>query len=292
MPAYPAAYPVFPAHGAQMDDPPIVHNDAHLQLEGEVLAMTQELGLNPSGIHATVVARISALESQVNSFVASEQIIGQILAYGGDTAPAGWLLCRGQLVARATYPELFAVIGTKFGAGDGVNTFAVPAFQGRSPMGYYPGGAWAAAGVGEMLGSANQSLLSHSHGVNINSGNISADHTHSVSGATGLVNANHNHNINAGEVYTHTLDPVNNVDVFGVRVGDGVQINMRRTNTYVMVTGIENQDHAHTVSGGTGGVSANHQHNVSGSTAAAGGAGTNENLSPSVVVNFIIRATP
>ena len=48
--------------------------------------------------------------------------IGAILAFGGATAPAGWLLCQGQAVSRTTYAALFAAIGTAFGAGDGSTT--------------------------------------------------------------------------------------------------------------------------------------------------------------------------
>src|SRR5262245_17908790 len=40
-------------------------------------------------------------------------------------APRGWLECNGQLLRIADFPELFQVIGTKFG-GDGQLSFAVP----------------------------------------------------------------------------------------------------------------------------------------------------------------------
>lgn len=52
--------------------------------------------------------------------------IGCIQAYGGTTAPDGWLICNGAAVSRTTYAALFAVIGTSFGAGDGTTTFNVP----------------------------------------------------------------------------------------------------------------------------------------------------------------------
>lgn len=52
--------------------------------------------------------------------------IGTILPYGGATAPLGWLLCQGQAVSRIEYAELFAVIGTAFGNGDGTTTFNLP----------------------------------------------------------------------------------------------------------------------------------------------------------------------
>lgn len=57
--------------------------------------------------------------------------IGSIQAYGGSSAPWGWLLCQGQAVSRATYAELFGVIGTSFGVGDGSTTFNVPDLRGE-----------------------------------------------------------------------------------------------------------------------------------------------------------------
>ena len=52
--------------------------------------------------------------------------IGSIQAYGGTTAPSGWLLCQGQAVNRTEYADLFKAIGTAFGTGDGSTTFNVP----------------------------------------------------------------------------------------------------------------------------------------------------------------------
>ena len=57
------------------------------------------------------------------------------LPWPTDTAPAGWLLCYGQAVSRATYANLFAVIGTTFGIGDNLTTFNVPDRRGRLGLG-------------------------------------------------------------------------------------------------------------------------------------------------------------
>lgn len=42
------------------------------------------------------------------------------------TVPEGWLQCNGAAVSRTTYAALFAVIGTKYGSGDGSTTFNLP----------------------------------------------------------------------------------------------------------------------------------------------------------------------
>lgn len=50
--------------------------------------------------------------------------------YGHTRAPRGYLECDGSAVSRSLYPELFANIGTRYGAGDGSTTFNVPDYRG------------------------------------------------------------------------------------------------------------------------------------------------------------------
>lgn len=61
--------------------------------------------------------------------------IGTITAYGGSTAPSGWLMCDGSEVSRAEYSLLFDVIGTAYGEGDGSTTFNLPSMAGRTTIG-------------------------------------------------------------------------------------------------------------------------------------------------------------
>ena len=65
---------------------------------------------------------------------------GILLAYGGASAPTGWLLCDGTAVSRSVYSLLFGAIGTQYGAGDGSTTFNVPDLRGRVPIGYAASG--------------------------------------------------------------------------------------------------------------------------------------------------------
>lgn len=60
---------------------------------------------------------------------------GTFLAYGGSSAPTGYLLCFGQAVSRSTYSDLFAVLSTAYGVGDGSSTFNLPDYRGRIPVG-------------------------------------------------------------------------------------------------------------------------------------------------------------
>lgn len=58
--------------------------------------------------------------------------VGAMLPYAPSTLPAGtrFLLVQGQEISRTTYADLFAAIGTTYGAGDGSTTFNLPNFNG------------------------------------------------------------------------------------------------------------------------------------------------------------------
>jgi microcystin-dependent protein len=53
--------------------------------------------------------------------------VGIIMYWTNSTAPSGWLVCDGSAVSRTTYADLFAVVGTTFGEGDGSTTYNLPA---------------------------------------------------------------------------------------------------------------------------------------------------------------------
>lgn len=60
---------------------------------------------------------------------------GGIVEYAGTTAPNGWLLCDGSAISRTTYADLFEVIGTTFGEGDGSTTFNLPNRKNKTGVG-------------------------------------------------------------------------------------------------------------------------------------------------------------
>lgn len=87
---------------------------------------------------------------------------GVMLAYGGPSAPTGWLLCDGSAVSRTTYADLFAAIGTSYGTGNGSTTFNVPNGKGRSMFGVDSGQAEFSA-LGATGGQ--KTVQQHNHGV-------------------------------------------------------------------------------------------------------------------------------
>ena len=72
------------------------------------------------------------------SFAALPQAVptGSVHMMATTTAPSGYLKCNGANVSRTTYADLFAVIGTTHGAGDGSSTFGLPDLRGEFVRGW------------------------------------------------------------------------------------------------------------------------------------------------------------
>ena len=79
---------------------------------------------------------------------------GLVSPYAGTTEPSGWLFCYGQAISRSTYADLFSVISTTYGVGDGATTFNLPDLRGR-----------VVAGQDDMGGSSADRLTGQSGGV-------------------------------------------------------------------------------------------------------------------------------
>lgn len=77
-------------------------------------------GVNPSDV------------ATVGQLVTSPSVpIGAVIDYFGPAPPSGYLFPYGQAISRTTYADLFALIGTTQGAGDGSTTFNLPDYRGR-----------------------------------------------------------------------------------------------------------------------------------------------------------------
>ncbi|MEM7183581.1 MAG: phage tail protein [Spirochaetota bacterium] len=86
----------------------------------------------------TLKTAIESLNTEVQTNLTTSLSLvptGTILPYAGATAPTGYLLCDNSPVSRTTYADLFAVIGTTWGSGDGSTTFNVPDARAASPTG-------------------------------------------------------------------------------------------------------------------------------------------------------------
>jgi microcystin-dependent protein len=101
---------------------------------------------------------------------------GIIMAFAGATAPTGFLSCNGATVSRTTYADLFAAIGTTWGAGDGSTTFRIPDLRGTFLRGSGTNATGSSSGaVGQAVGTyAADTYLNHSHTAT----STDAGHTH------------------------------------------------------------------------------------------------------------------
>jgi microcystin-dependent protein len=91
---------------------------------------------------------------------------GSVIMWPTPTPPGGYLICDGSIVARAQYPNLFAVISTTFNTGgEDAASFRLPDFRGRFPLGVSSSYAMASTG-----GEATHTLLltelaAHAHAI-------------------------------------------------------------------------------------------------------------------------------
>lgn len=96
--------------------------------------------------------------------------VGTVVSYAGSAAPRGWLVADGSSVSRSTYPELFAAIGTMYGAADG-STFTLPDLRGRVVVAVGSNGDVATLGQNDGAAESSRSPLhthsvpAHAHGV-------------------------------------------------------------------------------------------------------------------------------
>lgn len=116
---------------------------------GETKASSQTAGimkvLNTLGSTATDAALSAAQGKALNDAIAALNALltgytansycpsGQIGLFATDYAPTGWLKANGAVLSRTVYTNLFAAIGTRFGAGDGHSTFNLPDLRGEFP---------------------------------------------------------------------------------------------------------------------------------------------------------------
>jgi microcystin-dependent protein len=92
----------------------------------------------------------------------AEPFLSEIRIFSFNFAPKGWAFCNGQLLPINQNQALFSLLGTTFG-GNGQTNFALPNFQGRTPIHVGSGHT-----LGERAGSSavtitRQQMPTHTH---------------------------------------------------------------------------------------------------------------------------------
>ena len=112
--------------------------DNALSLDGlsktDILNSLDDLGNSYTSLDRALSTFESYIENKIDSIETPP--IGIISPFGGINAPPGWLICDGSAVSRILYDELFQVIGTTYGSGDGSTTFNLPDLRKKIPIGY------------------------------------------------------------------------------------------------------------------------------------------------------------
>ncbi len=127
---------------------------------------------------------------------------GAIVAFGGATAPQGYLLCDGSPVSRTDFADLFTAIGNGWGEGDGSTTFNLPDLRGRFIRGVDAGAGRdpgadsrtndvTGGSTGDLVGSMQRDAfglhnhaLTYGNGVNVPVGFVALPNIDNVSGTT------------------------------------------------------------------------------------------------------------
>jgi len=116
---------------------------------------------------------------------------GTIVMWPTTSIPPGWMMCDGSAISRGSYANLFAVLGTSYGTGDGSTTFNIPDLRMRYPVGQGAGSGFA-IGTNEGVTDNTQRQVRFDH-----------RHTHAVSGTTAGEPQDHTHGVLIG-VATNT----------------------------------------------------------------------------------------
>lgn len=202
--------------------------------------------------------------------------VGSVIIFSGNSIPEHYLVCDGSAISRADYSDLFDVIGTTYGSGDGVSTFNLPDMTGKVSLGesnYYTQGSFGGESevtlIEDNLPSHLHAIPAHGHSNNIVMKTPSLAHSITTQPAFNYVRVNTASKIYYGKGVS-------------VKTGRGGATNMSRA-TNVAITA-----HAATACTMSGGIT-DCPAMTSGD---AGDGNAHNNMMPYIALVYLIQAEP
>ena len=119
-----------------------------------------------------------------------------IVPWSSASVPTGFLECNGAAVSRSTYSDLFAIVSTTYGVGDGSSTFNVPNLADNVPMGKSGTKALASTGGANTVAVASSGNVGTNTTTNINVSGTVGGSTANASLSTAQL-ASHSHGVDA-----------------------------------------------------------------------------------------------
>ncbi|CAF1107366.1 unnamed protein product [Adineta ricciae] len=161
-----------------------------------------------------------------------------------------WLLCDGSEVSRVTYSDLFSVINTLYGSGNGNNTFNLPDLRGRFPLGNNDssGSSFILGGASSLTLTVSQ-LPAHSHSEGSLTTLSNGTHAHSIT------DPGHNHGGSTGSA-SYSSGSYSMGSSGGAGNDNGAHTHIINTD-YTGITIQSSGSHTHTIQGSTGSQGAN-----------------------------------
>jgi microcystin-dependent protein len=209
---------------------------------------------------------------------------GMITPFAGTAAPTGWLICDGSTFSATAYPQLAAVLGNTYGAASGDNYY-LPDLRGRtiagrdSVVGTTTANRITSAVSGvtaTTLGATggDEKLHQHTHPNTVSGTSATSDHTHGPGSFHAAIGATDSDPSRIGYVAGYNSGGPGTA-TYSIIAG-GLTINTSPFNHYTPVYGTSSAPSADTT--------------VAITNANNSQTGASQNLPPTIVLNYIIKA--
>lgn len=157
---------------------------------------------------------------------------GLLTPFAGAAAPSGYLLCDGSEASRTTFSDLFDVVGTTYGEGDGSTTFNLPDLRGRFVLGL------------DNMGGASADVVTDPEADSL--GGVSGEEEHELT-IDEMPTHNHTGTTQSAGNHNHTVDYAGNWstnapgNLAGTSASNNSTTNTRSTGSHTHTLNVEDR---------------------------------------------------